>query len=74
MKIKSAKCSWYVAQGCCAVAMLEHPAFADCHASRRRALRCRRKERVHVPTEVSKLLIDTLESHAGFCGVVLRVG
>lgn len=61
-----------IAQSRGAIAMLEHPALADCRASRRRGPPLRKGGKVaNVPTEVSELLVDTLESHDGVCGVVL---
>lgn len=70
---KSARCSQTVAQSCFVAAMLEHPAFADCRASRRQGPRCWEGIRVDVPTEVSEFLVDTLESHGDVFCVVLWV-
>lgn len=68
--MQSASGSCTAAPDCGAAALLEHPAFADCHASTRRGGRRGASRGVHVPTEVSELLVDALEGHGGVWAVV----
>jgi hypothetical protein len=58
-------------RGCCVFALLKHPAFADRHASKWRGPPSQESRgRDHIPTEVSELLVDTLESHGVVCVVL----